>query len=475
MSQDDNDLSDLKSRLGLNKDEAESDGDDASGQSGDADQGTAQQGGDGAGGEDGRHQAQQQGQAPGQGGPSQSGDQIGHNAETRVGPPPGEGGGPPGNQGGGPPGQGGPGVGNQGSAPQGGPGVGNHSSSPQGGPGLGDQPSNSFGETTPDDDAPGPESFGPPGDHDSNAATPGPGSGFSQSGSASEPIGDPGADVDLGGDEDFGLDESTFSTPVYVMLGVVLVIGLVFGLLIRSSLYQRSIYSMQTEQAKQVLDAVEPKAKAFDQAKNIIQGLDSEKVEYDKVKKLGELNVAVDMSVISTNRLFLGGDRMAMLTSYIVKAQKLQNLIQEHDRLTNKADKKELEKIVGSAEEQAKKDVTYAAAFNFSRYKNAITSKNYKPSTGKLITIPDMEDIKDGKVKYTLPNSSRGGRIDIRGVIPISKGDMLTVGGENAFGRYQHRIKKLKHLVEKMSGRSKALVQKLKELAERPGPPLISL
>ena len=548
LSQDNkgSDLSDLKQRLGLNKDESESGGEqEQPEQAANADQRAAEQGGEGAPADEARYQSQQgqpqpgqqpaaggpQGQSPQGAGPPQGGDpgpagdeashagQGGgggvHQAETRVGPPPGEqvpqGGGPQGGPGqGGPPGQGG-GLGDQPSSPQGGPGLGDQASSPQGGPGLGDQPSsphggqglgdqpsspqapNSFSETTPDN-GPGAESFGPPGggppesggppgaggppnDHDPTTPTSGAGSGFGDTSPGPSATTDPGPEVaDLDADEGLDLDESTFSTPVLVMLGIVLVIGLVFGLVLRSSMQQRRLYSMQTEQANEVLGAVEPKAKAFKEASTIIKNLDPDSVEYSKAEKLGELDVGVDMSVLSTDKLFLGGDRMAMLTSYIVKAQKLQELIEEHARQTNQVDKKDLERIVGGAEEQKeKKNKEYAAVFNFNRYKNAITQEGYTPMGGKLVTLKDPENIEDGKVRYSMPNSEREGKIDVRGIVRLSKGDMLTVGGENAFERYQRRVAEMKHLAKKMEGRSEALVQKLKELAERPGPPLISL
>jgi len=480
LSQDNqgSDLSDLKSRLGLNnEDESESDGDEASEQAADADQQPAHQGKEASDAEGARYQAQQQGQGageqPARGGPP---GQDPHEAETRVGPPPGEAG---------PPGQGGAGAGDQASSPPGGPGVGDQGSNPQRGGGVGNEPSNSFSETTPDDRGPGRDAFGPAGggppgsggppggDRDPTGPTGGAGGGSNQPeiGGAQA---DPGPDADLEADEDLDLENSMFSTPVYVMLGVVLVVGLVFGLLIMSSYNQRRMYTLQTEQAQEVLKAVEPNVSDFEKAQSIIKNLNPEDVEYDQAAQLGELDLAVDMSVISTDKLFLGGERTAMLTSYIVKSEKLQQMIEEHARLTTEADREELEKIMGGEEEE-QRDLQYAAAFNFNQYKNSITSEDYRPSTGKLIAIPDMEDIEDGKVKYTMPNSERGGRIDLRGVIPVSKGDMLTVGGENAFGRYQHRIKKMKHMVEQMTGRPKALVQKLDELAHRPAPPLISL
>jgi hypothetical protein len=281
-------------------------------------------------------------------------------------------------------------------------------------------------------------------------------------------------DIDLDEDLDFG--DSTFSGPVLGLIGASLALGLVFGLIGMSSYKSREMYQARTKQAQQVVNVLEPKVENFRKAQSIIENLDPEMVAYEKAKKLGELEIAVDMSEIASRNLLLGGERTTMLTSYIAKAQQLQELMRTHDRKTNDEDNEELKKIAGSEKEQKKrKDKQYAAVFNFNQYKRAITREDYKPGTGKLVTVSGLEEPEEGKVEYKMPGSDEGGKVDIRGVIPLSRGDLLTAGGENAFSRYQRRVKELKLLAKKLGQRPDSLIKKLKELANRNSPPIVSL
>lgn len=263
------------------------------------------------------------------------------------------------------------------------------------------------------------------------------------------------------------------------MIGLIvgaLVLGVVFGLIGMSSFKAREMYQARTKQAQQVLDVLRPKVEKFREAQKIIEELDQEMVEYEKAKKLGELEIAIDMSDIASSNLLLGGERTTMLTSYIAKAQQLQELMRAHDRKTNEDDTKELKKIAGDKKEQKEnKDKQYAAVFNFNQYKRSITREDYKPGTGKLVTVSGLDEPEKGKVQYTIPGSDEGGKVDIRGVIPLSRGDLLTAGGENAFSRYQTRVKELKLLAKKLGQRPDSLVKKLEELAERESPPIVSL
>ena len=485
----DNDLSNLKQRLGLNKDEEESDGDEPQQeqpqQQGGAPAGS--QGGHQAGPEEARYEAQpqqqvqqpqgqapqqqqpQQGHAP-QGGPqadpaghqsADGGQEVSHNSPTRVGPPPDQ--------------QFPPDA--AGAEPQ----------QPAGHGGGAPGGAQEFSQTTPDDGPPGggfehgggPPGGGPPG---GQAADPGLGSSGGLGDEPSTDFGEAEADEfaptshDLGSDGDLSLDESTFSTPVIVLLVVMLGIGLLFGFIGASSFQTRKLYNAQTSHAQSVLDVLEKRVANFKEVKNIVQDMNPEKVEYKKAKKLAEFDLAVNMTTLGTDKLLLGGERTAMLTSYIVQAQRLEAMIEEHNRQTNQVDKKDLEKIVGGKDEQEKKkNEQFAAVFNFDHLRRNGGKEDYQPVTGKLVTITNLEEPKEQKVQYKLPDSGRTGQVNIRGVVPLSKGDVLTVGGENAFERYQRRVSEIKHVVKKMAQRPSALVQKLKELADRGGAPLIQL
>ncbi len=494
---DGSDLSDLKQRLGLDESEES-----------ETPQGEA---GEQQAGEQARHDAQkpddgrdsqpvagsERGAEPGGHSPSEFGgggdSDVDQNAPTRVGPPPGEDG-RQANQDGGQ----GPGGADQKSefsetTPQESPRAEASVGTPGSGPPTGGgSPQNSApppgSASGPPGGAGSPGDGGPPG----QSSPPGSGGGSSRLGSAGSAPGGgmapdrgdrPGGDsspkpedIDLDEDVDFG--NSTFSGPVLGLVAGALVLGAVFGLIGMSSYKAREMYQARTKQAQQVLEVLQPKVEKFREAQKIIEGLSRDKVEYEKAKKLGELEIAIDMSDVASSNLLLGGERTTMLTSYIAKAQQLQELMRAHDRKTNsdEHDHKELKEIAGDKKEQEKRDKKqYAAVFNFNQYKRSITQKDYKPGTGKLVTVSGLDEPEDGKVKYTIPGSDDGGKVDIRGVIPLASGDLLTAGGENAFSRYRKRVKELDMLAEKLGQRPDSLIGKLEELAERDSPPIVSL
>ena len=255
-----------------------------------------------------------------------------------------------------------------------------------------------------------------------------------------------------------------------------LILGAVFGYVGATSSNHRSLYQMQTNQAQDVLSAVQPKVDNFKKVHEMVAKLDPNKVQYDLVKKMAEQSIAIDMSDVGSRKLLLGGSLTSMLSSYIIKAQRLQSMIQEHHQLTNNRDREKLEEIVGDEKEQEEKaDKQLAAVFNFDHLRRNGSSEDYKPTSGKLVEIKSMEANKKGKVEYTLPGDQRKGEVNIRGVVPLQRGDVLTFGGSNAFELYQRRVREIRLLSKKLAQRPDALVKKLEGLANRGSPPIIQL
>lgn len=280
-----------------------------------------------------------------------------------------------------------------------------------------------------------------------------------------------GEDVDEGG----VLGQGVLTNAVLGLLVIVLIVGILFGLFAMSSYQGRWLYNAQTDQAQRVLDELEPKVENFKGVAETVKGLDADVVEYDKAADLAEKEISLDMSVLGTDKLLLGGERINMLTAYMVQAERLETMLEEHNRKTNKADKEELEKIAGGEEEQKEeKEVQYAAVFSFDHLnQTGKDPQKYEPKPGQIVKVPkEAEPGDDGKIEVEVPSSGQAVKVDVRGIVPLSRGQLLSVGGENAFGRYRQRVNEIKHVVKKLSQSPEALIERMRQLAERGSAPI---
>jgi hypothetical protein len=264
------------------------------------------------------------------------------------------------------------------------------------------------------------------------------------------------------------------------MLGVVLIVGVVFGLVAMSSYQNRQLYQLRTRDASRVADALQKRVETFDEIQTIVGNLDPSRVEYEKAKKLGELDLTLSSTAIGTQRLLLGGERTMLLTSFMVDAEQLTKLLKRHDRYTNSVDKEALQRLMGDGDRQAKKQSkTYGVIFDLDHLLGGMEKRQvpegFKPKFGKLVEVENFDNPKDGKVEYHFLNSQRKRQADIRSIVPLKKSELKTSSGPNALERYQERIGRIKTMVKKLEGRPDSILTKIEKLSKRPAPPLIQL
>jgi len=451
LAQDD-DVTDLKQRLGLDDSEESGDEEEA----------------DAAGAESGA-----QGGPPGGSGPPQDGV-----PPTGSGPP---GGGSP---------QGGPGAGAQrgaGGEATSKPGV--HEAETRNAPPPGEQPQQSgggarapggpelggseFGDAASDDRSGG-DDFGEQGGFESESV---------------EPEGGVLSDVDEDLDPGEGLlDQGILTTKVIVLLAVCLGIGLVFGIVGTSSFQGRSLYNARTQQAQQVYEELEPKVVNFRKVRKKAQGLDLQGDNYDleTAKELANMSVAINMREIAANNLLLGSEITSLLQKYIVQSERLEQMLKSHEKKTVE-DKKALERLTkeskgGEEGQDGGKEgsgddgeETYVIWFPFKKYKAAVGKEDYKPDyfTGRLVKAESLEPGEEGNIEVVVPGSGASKKVNPRGLVPITREQLLS--GDDALQRYKRRVGQIKQLVKRMKAQPKQLEKKVQALANRGSAPLLQL
>jgi hypothetical protein len=321
---------------------------------------------------------------------------------------------------------------------------------------------------------PGADSGEPPGDRAASQDAPG---GATEATDEAEP--------DFDWDEDEGFDALDVSTPVWIGAVVVLLVGFLAGYLYSTSSQQRSLYRAQTNQAQAIAEALNPRVKAYQEVRSIIQSLDPQSVQFDKTQALADATMSVDSSLLGpSDRLLIGGRRTSMLTTFMVNMQRLNDLINQHRRITLDEERSRLEELMeatdaegtgDNAEEGGDSGPQYAMLFDFEYLKQQGNSKTFRHRNGVLGTVANLDDPQDGQVTFRPRSSGDPREVPVQWVVPLTRSELLSVKGETAFQRYADRIAELKYQIEQMGSSPSTLQGKINELAKRPSPPLIQL
>jgi hypothetical protein len=316
-----------------------------------------------------------------------------------------------------------------------------------------------------------------------------PGSGAEgpdDSASTAEPTADADeAEADFDWDDDEGFDALDVSTPVWIGAVVVLLVGFLAGYLYSTSSHQRSLYRAQTNQAQAIAEALNPRVEAYQEVRSIIQSLDPQSVQFDKTKALADAIMAVDSSLLGpSDRLLIGGRRTSMLTTFMVNMQRLNDLINQHRRITLDEERSRLEELMDAtnadasgddAEEGGDSGPQYAMLFDFEYLKQRGNSKTFRHRNGVLGTVANLDDPDNGQVTFRPRSSGDPREVPVQWIVPLTRSELLSVKGETAFQRYSDRVAELKYQIEQMGSSPSTLRGKINELAERPSPPLIQL
>ncbi len=281
----------------------------------------------------------------------------------------------------------------------------------------------------------------------------------------------PSIAIDLD-DDDLKAAGSTFSPILLLLFAVILVVGLLFGWVASSSLKNRDMYNAQSQDAARIQKALKPKLANLEKTKNIVNKLSPTKVDFDAAKKLASMDIAPNSNMLGGNRLLLGPAIINNVTQYTVDATMLQQMLKEHDRLTNQVDKKELEQLMKDNKVLNKDH--FAVLFDYDYLAQKSGSDSYVPKKGRLVTVTSLEKDKDGKISVQMLGSDRTVKTHIQGIMPLDKTDMLNAQGPNALERYRRRVARIKQKVKQFDQYQSSMTSEIKKLASRDAAPLIS-
>lgn len=353
---------------------------------------------------------------------------------------------------------------------------------PASGPPTSKGPETSQGPPSPPSGGPSGGPPSPPGAESDDT----PGTGADGPASAPEPTSDADeAEPDFDWDDDEGFDALDVSAPVWIGAVVVLLVGFLAGYFYSTSSQQRSLYRAQTNQAQAIAEALNPRVEAYQEVRSIIQSLDPQSVQFDKTQALADATMAVDSSLLGpSDRLLIGGRRTSMLTTFMVNMQRLNDLINQHRRITLDEERSRLEELMeatdaessgDNAEEGGDSGPQYAMLFDFEYLKQRGNSKTFRHRNGVLGTVANLDDPDNGQVTFRPRSSGDPREVPVQWVVPLTRSELLSVKGETAFQRYSDRVAELKYQIEQMGSSPSTLQRKVNELAERPSPPLIQL
>lgn len=281
-------------------------------------------------------------------------------------------------------------------------------------------------------------------------------------------------DVDV--DEKAG-QASAFSVK-FIAVGVfLLAAGVLFGTIASSAGHTRAQYNAQKEGAQKLQKDLEPKLKEADKLIAAIKVLSPTQPDAKITELMDKIDFVPPAGMFSGSALLVGSSNIDNIVRFQSKAFVLKEAIKQHHRLTSKTDAKELKgliknnKIISGNQNLA---IIYDYKQLLEHIKSKAADKKFKPSVGRVVSVPKFKVDKKGEVKYEGLVSKGTGKWSVRGMIPISIGDIFKSGGENALLRYQKRVNYLKYYASELEKSKQGLLDEIKKISSRPDAPIIS-
>ncbi|MFU8806784.1 MAG: hypothetical protein ACNA8W_23460, partial [Bradymonadaceae bacterium] len=117
----------------------------------------------------------------------------------------------------------------------------------------------------------------------------------------------------------------------------------------------------------------------------------------------------------------------------------------------------------------------FAALFDFRHALSQGGDDGYVPRMGRLVTVSDVTPNENKEVEVVYLNSTRTDQVEIQGLIPLQRGNVLATAGDTALQRYERRVKEIKTLTAKMNEYTPRMLDQLDELASRGSAPILKL
>ena len=283
--------------------------------------------------------------------------------------------------------------------------------------------------------------------------------------------------VDLG---EAGLDTGNmFSPPVLALFGVIAVVGMIFGFLAAQSMQTRALENTRISDAQTLQQRLDERVGDFHQAHRIISGLDPMEVDFDAAERLGQSNFLFEARFLPNNRLLLGRTIIDPLNQYMAEAYLLQQKLIEHSQRTTRTDREELEAFL-EQREKLEDGHQVAVAFDLpGLQRHFIQSQEpheYDPAMGRLVGVAkDAEPNENGQIRVHVFAADASDRVDVRSLVPIVETDFVEVESDNAMQRYAHRVREIKELADDLADLVERLTGNIDEAATADPPPLFTL
>jgi hypothetical protein len=286
---------------------------------------------------------------------------------------------------------------------------------------------------------------------------------------------DAGPEIPLGKDK-------TFEPKTLALFGIMLAVGLFFGYASSQTLHFRKLSADRQRDALKVHDSLKPPIDTMtNELLPAIAKLDPSKPDYEAAGKLALVEFIPDPGALGGNQILIGSSNVYNITQTMGKAMALRELLKQHNELTNKTDKKELEDLMANNAVLQTND-SFAVIFNYKSIIEALgqtrgdakaASAGYVPPAGRLVTFARQDISPEGDIKVKFAGSNSESVSPIFGVVVVDKNEMLKSGGQNALARYSRRVQTLKFYAKDLENTSNGLLTGLKQIAEGgevPGP-----
>jgi hypothetical protein len=293
--------------------------------------------------------------------------------------------------------------------------------------------------------------------------------------------GDDEQEAELDNEELEAVGQTTFSTPVLILLAILFVVGCVVGVIGGNTMQTRDLYHAQQRHAQTIYSELEPKLKDFEIVAESVSQMSTTDVDFEITKAIADKNIVPDANLLAGKKLFFGREALGPLTSYLIEAGLLSRLIERHRRMTLEVDKKRLESLMKSDTAQLSRRI--AVSFDYRHLAKQSRKDGYRPRPGQLVEIP-ASSLKEGGQDLKLDDK---GRVEIKGLksdatktvylrslIPVQKDDLLDAAGPNALQRYKDRVRELKAQVKQIQKYSDSVLSTLEKIANRKSAPLIA-
>lgn len=288
------------------------------------------------------------------------------------------------------------------------------------------------------------------------------------------------AGVDLA---EIGVEEkSMFSTPVLVLFGVLLVVGLIFGFLASQSMQTREIEQARINDAATLDEGLAERFEDLQTAHEIIEGLDPREVDFEAAEQLAQLEFEFDARVLPNNRILLGDEIIRPMNRYMAESNLLRTLIDEHHRLTTGTHREELEAFAEEYELEEGEQIAAIMDFGaLNRHMGQVARDeaepgDYTPLKGRLVVMDEEpEPDEQGRVEVHVLASDAPDTVDVRALVPILVSDFIDVEPGSPMQQYANRVELMQEHASELSDRVAVLEHQLHERATADPPPLFSL